>query len=88
MSQEINLDQVEVVDANEAGLTLLEKAPKEQIPEGVVFDGINCVDCGDPIETTRLLAVPNTCRCGECKMWYDKAEQRKVLNGNPDYAEE
>ena len=85
MSQEINLDQVEVVDANEAGLTLLEKAPKEQVPDGITFDGITCVDCGDAIEPARLISVPSTCRCGECKSWYDKDQQRKALNGNPDY---
>lgn len=88
MSQEINLDQVEIIDANEAGLALLAKTPKEEVPQGLIFDGINCVDCGDPIETARLATVPNTCRCGECKGWYDKAQQRKSLNGNPDYEDE
>ena len=88
MSHEINLDHVEVVDANELAKTLLESLPQEEVPQGVTFDGITCVDCGFEIEASRLLVVPNTCRCGECKMWHDKDNQRKALNGNPDYVEE
>ena len=85
---EINLDQVEIIDANEVGLTLLSSAPKEDIPNDVIFDGITCVDCGFEIEPSRLVAVPNTCRCGECKMWYDKDKQKKAMNGNPNYEDE
>lgn len=88
MNVEINLDQVEIIDANEVGLTLLANAPKEEIPQGAKFDGVTCVDCGFEIEPARLISVPNTCRCGECKMWHDKDNQRKALNGNPDYVEE
>lgn len=77
---ELNIDNVVVEDANEMARELLANAPKEVPPEGKVFDGITCIDCGDPIEEDRLRLVP-TCRCSECKGYYDKEQRVKALNG-------
>lgn len=87
MFQEVNLDNVEIVDGNELAKTHLQNLPKEPVPEGVVFNGVDCVDCGFEIEKPRL-AQFNTCRCGECKMWFEKEQARKALNGNPLYEDE
>lgn len=87
MNNEVYFSEVEVVDANELAKYVSQNAPKEQIPAGITFDGVHCVDCDLEIEPQRL-AILATCRCGECKMWHDKEQARSALNGNPLYEEE
>lgn len=87
MNNEINLDQVHVEDGNELARQHLSNLPAEEIPKGVVFDGIHCVDCGDPINNKRLELV-KSCRCSECKPFHDREMRAKALQGNPDNFEE
>lgn len=85
---EVNLDNVEVEDVNEKALEHLKNAPKEVLPEGVVFNGKDCVDCEDPIDAVRLNSIQkgliHSYRCADCKPYYDKEQRAKTLRGCTD----
>lgn len=68
---EINLDTVIVEDANEMAKQQIAQICPDVPPKGKIFDGVHCIDCGDPLDTTRLALVA-TCRCTECKGYHQK----------------
>lgn len=39
------------------------------------FQG-ECIDCGEPIEPSRLLAMPNAVRCIECQTRKERRDKR------------
>jgi hypothetical protein len=39
---------------------------------------VECKDCGDPIETARLQAVPNATRCISCALDHERSFHREM----------
>ncbi len=43
------------------------------------FDGIRCIDCGDPMEMLRRIS--NRVRCAECQEFFERDTKRRRIRG-------
>jgi len=53
------------------------KSKPTEAPAG--FDGIRCIDCGDPMEMLRRTS--NRVRCAECQEFFERDTKRRRIRG-------